>query len=249
MIYQCLIVEDERELAEATSEYFNMFDIKSAFVEEGKDCFKFLEENQVSILLLDINLKNENGIDICRKVREKYDLPIIFISARQKDDDILVALSSGGDDYVKKPYSLSVLMAKVKATLRRLELNNNEKECTDEKINYNKTDKNSNYTLVSEEENIIKLDNRNFTIIYKGKKIYLKAREFALLQELYNHRGEIVTKEELFETVWQDGFYSDSTLNVHIRRLREKIENDPSRPQLIKTIWGTGYKLDIWEND
>jgi len=247
MVYQCLIVEDEIELAEATAEYFNMFEIKSAFVENGKACFDFLEKNEVKILLLDINLKEENGVDICRKVREKYDFPIIFISARQKDDDILVALSSGGDDYVKKPYSLSILMAKVKAILRRLDLNkkieldSNGKSIEEKNLGSKNMPENS----IEQEIPFLKLNNKTFMVEYGEKNVVLKAREFALLEELYKHKGEIVTKEELFENVWHDGFYSDSTLNVHIRRLREKLEEDPSNPKLIKTIWGTGYQLDI----
>ena len=115
MHYNCLIVDDEIELAKMTAEYFEMFSIKTEYVENASDCFDFLNKNEVDLILLDINLGDGSGFEVCKKVRQKYQLPIIFISARQSDDDVLVALSIGGDDYIKKPYSLSVLLAKVKA--------------------------------------------------------------------------------------------------------------------------------------
>ena len=106
MHYNCLIVDDETELAKMTAEYFNMFEVKTAFVESGNECFDFLKENTVDLILLDINLGDGSGFDVCKKLREDMQLPILFVSARQSDDDVLVALSIGGDDYVKKPYSL-----------------------------------------------------------------------------------------------------------------------------------------------
>ena len=121
MHYNCLIVDDEIELAKMTAEYFQMFDISTMYVESATACYEFLDKNEVDLILLDINLGDGTGFDVCKKVREKYQLPILFISARQSDDDVLIALSIGGDDYVKKPYSLSVLLAKVKVNLKRVE--------------------------------------------------------------------------------------------------------------------------------
>lgn len=121
MHYNCLIVDDEIELAKMTAEYFEMFDIKTKFVGSAADCYDFLDNNEADIILLDINLGDGSGFDVCKRVREDYQLPILFISARQSDDDVLVALSIGGDDYIKKPYSLSVLLAKVKVNLKRVE--------------------------------------------------------------------------------------------------------------------------------
>ena len=119
MHYDCLIVDDEAELAKMTAEYFEMFDVKTCYVTSAADCYAFLEKNEADVILLDINLGEGSGFEVCKTVREKYQLPILFISARQSDDDVLVALSIGGDDYVKKPYSLSVLLAKVKVSLKR----------------------------------------------------------------------------------------------------------------------------------
>lgn len=226
----CLIVDDEEELSKMTAEYFNMFDVSTEVVQSKKECFEFLEKNTVDLILLDINLGDGTGFEICKKLREEMQLPILFISARQSDDDVLFALSSGGDDYVKKPYNLSVLLAKVKVNLKRFEQINKKME---------ELEKNE------EENEILTLDNSTLSVIVNGKRIALKAKEFALLDCLYKHKNTIVKKEVLFDEVWGDTFFSDSTLNVHIRKLREKIEDNPNEPVFIKTVWGTGYYLEL----
>ena len=121
MHYNCLIVDDEVDLAKMTAEYFQMFDVSTAYVDSAEACYDFLKDNTIDLLLLDINLGEGSGFEVCRKIREEYQLPILFISARQSDDDVLVALSIGGDDYIKKPYSLSVLLAKVRVNLKKVE--------------------------------------------------------------------------------------------------------------------------------
>ena len=232
MHYDCLIVDDEKELAKTTAEYFEMFDIRTQYVDSAASCFAFLEENDADMILLDINLGDGSGFDVCKRIREEYKLPILFISARQSDDDVLIALSIGGDDYIKKPYSLSVLLAKVKVNLKRVE---------QLKQLDNLAEKNDVKTDTPE----FVLDEPTMSLILKGERIALKAKEFALLKCLYEHRNTIVTKDKLFDEVWGDNFYSDGTLNVHIRKLREKLESDPNEPQYIKTIWGTGYILEL----
>ncbi len=236
MHYNCLIVDDEIELAKMTTEYFEMFDVKTAYVDSAAACYDFLKENDVDIILLDINLGDGSGFDVCKKIREEYKLPILFISARQSDDDVLVALSIGGDDYVKKPYSLSVLLAKVKVNLKRVEQIRELEKDGSSKVASNDTGK------ATEK---ITLDMSTMSAVLNGKNIPLKAKEFALLKALYEHKNTIVTKDSLFDEVWGDSFYSDGTLNVHIRKLREKLEEDPNNPEFIKTIWGTGYMLEL----
>ena len=236
MHYNCLIVDDEIELAKMTTEYFEMFDVKTAYVDSAAACYDFLKENDVDIILLDINLGDGSGFDVCKKIREEYKLPILFISARQSDDDVLVALSIGGDDYVKKPYSLSVLLAKVKVNLKRVEQIRELEKDGSSKVASNDTGK------AAEK---ITLDMSTMSAVLNGKNIPLKAKEFALLKALYEHKNTIVTKDSLFDEVWGDSFYSDGTLNVHIRKLREKLEEDPNNPEFIKTIWGTGYMLEL----
>ena len=220
----CLIVDDEVELAKATCEYFEMFGVSAAYVTNQADCLEFLELHEVSLILLDINLQEESGFVLCKKIRETSSLPIFFISARQSDDDILVALNIGGDDYIKKPYSLSVLLAKVKVVLKRMEETNQSKVvCV----------------------NDIRLEKQARKVYVEGKEIELKQREFKLFTYLFEHPHVVITKEELFANVWGDAFYSDGTLNVHIRKLREKIEKDPNHPTRILTVWGTGYRFEL----
>ncbi|MCR4649187.1 MAG: response regulator transcription factor [Lachnospiraceae bacterium] len=241
MHYNCLIVDDETELAQMTAEYFNMFEVSTAFVVSVAECFDFLKKNTVDLVLLDINLGDGTGFEVCKKLREDMQLPILFISARQSDDDVLVALSVGGDDYVKKPYSLSVLLAKVKVNLKRAE---QIKKLEKAGSAVAAPDLQDGGSKTSDIENLV-LDAANMAAVVKGQKIVLKAKEFALLECLYRHKNTIVKKEVLFDEVWGDSFFSDSTLNVHIRKLREKIEENPNEPKLIKTVWGTGYCLEV----
>ena len=231
MHYNCLIVDDEIDLAKMTCEYFQLFDVSCIWVETASECEKIMQEHTVDILLLDINLQEESGFNLCKKIRETSDIPILFISARQSDEDVLVALNIGGDDYVKKPYTLSILLAKVKAMLKRID-----SQATKE-----------NKTSVTKEPGYIRLNEGTMKVYIGEKEVQLKAKEFKLFSCLFEHKNTIVTKETLFNMVWGDAFFSDGTLNVHIRKLREKIEENPNEPKFIKTVWGTGYILELDE--
>ena len=233
--YKVLMIDDDEMIASATAEYFNMFGVKTAYVTSYEDAVAFLGENQVSLLLLDINLGEKSGFDLCRKVRENIDVPIFFISARTSDDDVLIALNIGGDDYIKKPYTLSVLLAKVKAAAAR----------------YDRTKgSNSGMAAPQADDGMIKLignvylDTNIHKIINNGREISMKALEYKLLYYLAVNRGKVVTKDELLKNVWDDEYVNEGTIAVHIRHLREKTEADPKEPQLIKTAWGVGYIME-----
>ncbi len=230
--YNCLIVDDEVELTRMTAEYFEMFGISCAVANDRDSCLAFMAEDSCDVVLLDVNLKDQSGFELCKKIREDSDVPILFISARQSDDDVLIALNIGGDDYVKKPYSLSVLLAKVKVILRRTAGDHSDAKDQEQTEEYDGV-----------------IDPATMSVNIGGKHVQLKAREFALIKYLYEHKNKIVSKNDIFEAVWGDSFYSDGTLNVHIRRLREKIEEDPNNPKYIKTIWGTGYMLEIQSHE
>lgn len=232
MHYNCLIVDDEKELAQMTSEYFNLFDVSCLWTDTAQGCDELMSKHVFDVLLLDINLKEESGFKLCKKIRDTSNIPILFISARQSDEDILVALNIGGDDYIKKPYTLSVLLAKVKAVLKR----------TNASVNKGM---NTYMDTRGRTEGNIWLDEATMRVGVGEREVQLKAKEFRLFACLFERRNTIVTKEVLFDTVWGDAFYSDGTLNVHIRRLREKLEKNPNEPELIKTVWGTGYILEI----
>lgn len=222
MKYDCLIIDDEKMLADSTAEYFNLFGVKTAAVYGTEECRNFLRENEAQLLLLDINLGDGSGFELCRQLRENLDIPILFISARTSDDDQIIALGIGGDDYIQKPYSLGVLLAKVKAVLKR----------------YGQSVRQEGYV-----DGWLKIDFGAKAIWVQEKPVKLTMMEFKLLAYLAQNRERVISKRELFERVWGDKFTGDGTLNVHIRKIREAIEPDPNRPGYIVTFWGEGYQF------
>lgn len=248
MHYNCLIIDDERELAQMTSEYFNLFDVSCVWTDTAQGCEQMMTEHDFDLLLLDINLNEESGFKLCKKIRETSDIPILFISARQSDEDILTALNIGGDDYIKKPYTLSVLLAKVKAVLKRVRVQERfdfaeDSKDTGEAHSERGAGRERNHAISRAGD--VWLDEATMKVGVGEREVQLKAKEFKLFACLFEHRGSIVTKNELFDMVWGDSFYSDGTLNVHIRRLREKLEENPNEPEMIRTVWGTGYILEL----
>ncbi len=224
MNYTCLIVDDEEIIGQTTSEYLNMFDVSCAYVTSYEAAVKFLSENTIDLLLLDINLNGQSGFELCKTIRKSSDFPILFISARTSDDDILTALNIGGDDYITKPYSLTILLAKVKAILKRYD---------------------SSKAMASASTGAaIRLDHNFRQVIVKQTPMKLKNMEYKLLKYLMENKNRVIPKEELFSSVWQDHYIEDGTLNVHIRHLRQMIENNPEDPQYIKTVWGVGYLFE-----
>ena len=230
--YKVLMIDDDEVIAQTTAEYFNMFDVRTAYVTCYDDAVSFLESHTADLLLLDINLGDRSGFDLCRKVREDYDMPIFFISARTSDDDVLIALNIGGDDYIKKPYTLNVLLAKVKAVLARYERAGS---------GFVQAAAVSFTGTITED---IRLDTNTHKLDVRGELVSLKAMEYKMLLYLLENRGRVVTKDELLKNVWDDEFVGEGTLAVHIRHLREKIETDPKNPEVIKTIWGVGYMVE-----
>lgn len=230
MRYDCLIIDDEKELANNTCEYFNMFDVKTAAVYSSAEANTFLASNEPSLVLLDINLSDGSGFELCKKIRQTMNIPILFVSARNTDDDKIIALNIGGDDYIEKPYSLGVLLAKVKVVLKRFAGSPSE---TSEKNDF--------------DDGYLKTDSANKTVYVNGAEKKITSIEFKLLDYLIENRNRLVTKNEIFDKVWNDKFTTDGTLNVHIRKIREAIEKDPQDPKYIVTVWKEGYKFVVPE--
>ena len=225
MKYDCLIVDDEEALSQSTCEYFELFGISAFWAPDAESCLRFFDAHTTDLILLDINLGGSSGFELCKRLRRMTNIPnipILFISARRSDDDMLLALSIGGDDYIQKPYSLSVLLAKVKVVLGRY-----------------RVVPAATYSIGN-----ITLDEGGQAAYVAGEKIELKMMEFKLLAYLMKNAGRVISKEELFRKVWEEAITGDNTLNVHIRRLREKLEDDPNNPRYIKTVWGTGYVFE-----
>ncbi|HAG13349.1 MAG TPA: DNA-binding response regulator [Ruminococcus sp.] len=231
MDYKCLIIDDDEIIAENTAEYFNAFDIKTAYVTSYERAVDFLAQNTVSLLLLDINLGEKSGFRLCKQIRNEYNMPILFISARTSDDDVLMALNIGGDDYIKKPFKMNILLAKVRAILNRYE-------------NTQPSVKVPSATADSQKieiEDGLFLDTQSHCIRKNSKQIPLKALEYKMLLYFLEHRGKVITKDEFLQNVWEDEYVGEGTVAVHIRHLREKLEPDPNEPKIIRTVWGVGY--------
>ena len=226
MKYDCLIIDDEKELANNTCEYFNMFDVKTAAVYSNAEAEAFLKDNEPNLVLLDINLSDGSGFELCKKIRQTLNIPILFISARNTDDDKIIALNIGGDDYIEKPYSLGVLLAKVKVVLKRF--GGAETEAAP------KSDFDDGY---------LRMDTVNKTVFVNGEEKKITSIEWKLLNYLIENKNRLVTKNEIFDNVWNDKFTTDGTLNVHIRKIREAIEKDAQDPKYIITVWKEGYKF------
>ncbi|MCI9080704.1 MAG: response regulator transcription factor [Lachnospiraceae bacterium] len=221
MKYDCLVVDDEKMLADSTAQYFNLFGVKTAVVYSAAECRNFFKQDTACLVLLDINLGGSSGFELCKELREKTDIPILFISARTSDDDKIAAYSIGGDDYVPKPYSLSVLLAKVKVVLKRYG-KNSIREYSDGRL-------------------LVDFD--AMQVFINNNPVKLTQLEFKLLSYLIQNENRVISKNELFENVWEDKFTGDGTLNVHIRRIREAVERNPGSPEYIITVWGGGYKF------
>lgn len=217
--WDCLIVDDEQLLMEAAAEYCNLMGIRTKGVAGAGECRAFLEENRVRLILLDINLEDGSGFALCRELRETTDVPILFLSARSSDDDKIAAYALGGDDYIQKPCSLSVLAAKIRAVLKR---------CGGR----------SGYA-----DGYLSVDPEHRKVMAGGRSVRLTPTEYRLLLCLISRPDRVVSKRKLFEEVWGDTITGDGTLNVHIRHLREQIEPDPGCPTYIVTVHGEGYRF------
>jgi two-component system response regulator RegX3 len=222
----CLIIDDDASIAATICEYFNLFNVSSEYATNFETGIKAIAEKQPSLILLDINLGEQTGFALCKQLRETSDVPIIFISARNTDDDILAALGIGGDDYITKPFSMAVLLAKAKVMLKRSAPTQN--QAPQSIVRFGS----------------IEIDRASDRVLRNGEIIKLKPLELKLLLYLIDNQGRRVTKDELLENVWQDTFIGEGTLSVHIRHLREKLEEIPNDPRFIKTMWGSGYMFE-----
>ncbi len=222
-----LIVDDDPDLSFIISEMLEGCGYNTDRAESAEQAYGILAKQSFHLVLLDINLPDSTGFEICDQLRSVSDVPIIFASARTAEDDRIKGFDIGGDDFLPKPYSMKELLSRVNALIRRA---------------YGNTG-----------ENIIKfgdieVNTSNRSVTKGGQKITLAQREFDLLEYLCRNKNTAVSKEKLISEVW--GAFSEvepSTLTVHIRWLREKLEDDPAEPKYIKTVWRLGYILEADE--
>lgn len=224
-----LLVDDEIELANMIKDYlknegFNVL-MKHTFT-SGKESF---DSDVFDAVILDINLPDGSGLDLCKYIRDKSDLPIIMLSARSGDVDKIMGLGLGSDDYITKPFSASVLSARIRAHINR----------------YNRLSSNNGEYKGIKKFNGLVIDDEAYEVYLNNEKIDLTAKEFQILNLLSSNPNRVYSKEQLFNQIWgYDDFGDTNTVTVHIRKIRMKIEENSKEPVYIKTIWGVGYKFE-----
>lgn len=225
-----LIVEDERNMAELEKDYLQVNGFKIDIEETGRKALRKALKIEYDMVILDIMLPDIDGFEVCKKIREKKDIPILFVSAKTDDIDKIRGLGLGADDYITKPFSPSELVARVKAHLARYDrlVGKDNKENDILKVRELESDKTARRVFV------------------QGKEITLTSKEFDLLTFLAAHPNRVFSKEELFQKIWGMKSVGESaTVTVHIKKIREKIEGDVGKQGYIETIWGIGYRFRL----
>lgn len=222
-----LIVDDEKEIRELVEIYLKNEGYDVIMASTGLEAIKLVEDKKIDLIILDIMMPVVNGIDACIKIREQYNIPIIMLSAKVEDIDKILGLSVGADDYLTKPFNPLELIARVKAQLRRFK-----------KLN---THTSSQKIL---EEGVLRMNLETSKVYKNDVEISLTPTEFNILKLLWVNKGIVFKIETIYERVWeQEYFDNNNTVMVHIRKLREKIEDNPRIPDYIFTVWGVGYKF------
>lgn len=220
-----LIIDDDADLSFVITDMLEGYGYKVTTAENAEQAFELLEKSGFDLILLDINLPDATGFEICKELRQVSDVPVIFASARTSESDRITGFDIGGDDYLPKPYSMAELFSRIKALLRRA---------------YGDSDEKKAVTFGN-----VRVDISSRSVTKNGSPVALSLKEFDLLAYLCEHIGTAVPKETLLSAVW--GAFSEvepSTLTVHIRWLREKLEDEPASPRYIKTVYKVGYMLE-----
>ncbi len=223
-----LLVEDEESYVEALVVGLRREGFRIAVARDGVSALQEFDAQRPDVVLLDVMLPGLSGLDVCRQIRTKSSVPIIMVTAKTSEIDTVVGLEVGADDYISKPFRLRELVARVRAVLRRV-------PPVDE-------------TAESEvlEVGDVRLDPASHEVVVRGTLVSLPLKEFELLELLLENAGRVLTREVLIDRVWGPHYVGDTkTLDVHIKRLRSKIEQDPGKPERIKTIRGLGYKYEV----
>lgn len=232
MTHKVLVVDDDPEIRDVVhiflrNEGFTIFE-----AEDGLQALQILNREGIDLIILDVMMPNLDGIKACFKIRETSNIPIIMLSAKGEDIDKITGLTTGADDYVSKPFNPLELIARVKAQLRRQKL-------AEESYGKSATD-----SGIIEINDLI-IDKRRHVVTVSRKEVSLTPLEFSILELLASHRGQVFNVERIYQSVWkEDKYLSDNTIMVHIRNIREKIEDNPREPRYIKTVWGVGYKVE-----
>ncbi|MEG1003584.1 response regulator transcription factor [Clostridium sp.] len=226
-----LIVDDEKEIRDLVEIYLKGEGYDTLKAGDGEEALYLLKCNDIDLVILDVMMPKLNGIETCLRIREESQMPIIMLSAKSEDVDKILGLNMGADDYLSKPFNTLELMARVKSQLRRYK-----------KFNSYQSREENELTIVIDDL-VIKLDTHE--VLLGEKSIKFTPTEFDILVLLAKNRGKVFSMVNIYESVWnQEYMESDNTVMVHIRKIREKIEENPRSPRFIKTVWGVGYKVE-----
>ncbi|EMT52044.1 MULTISPECIES: response regulator transcription factor [Brevibacillus] len=224
-----LVVDDEEEIRNLIAIYLQNEGYRVLKAADGVEALEMLRREEVQLLILDVMMPRMDGIQACLKIREQQHLPIIMLSAKSQDMDKIYGLSTGADDYMTKPFNPLELIARVKSQLRRYLKLNQVSALREDELEIG--------------DLLINTATRGVKV--SGRDVKLTPTEFAILELLARHPGVVFSTEHIYERVWKESFgQSDNTVMVHIRKLREKIEEDTRKPRYIKTVWGVGYKIE-----
>ncbi|MBN7773835.1 response regulator transcription factor [Clostridium aminobutyricum] len=229
-----LIVEDDDEISMLERDYLEINGFEADIIPDGSKAVSAALNGSYDLILLDLMLPGMNGYEICREIRDKLDIPILMVTARLESVDKIRGLGIGADDYVAKPFDPAELVARIKSHLKR----------------YERLTGSMKTNLAPGDDAIIIGDLRILPRswkVYKGEEeIKLPNREFELLKYMATYPNIVFSKDQLFEKIWGYEYVGDSaTVTVHINRIREKIEDDPAKPQIIETVWGAGYRINV----
>lgn len=226
-----LIADDEKDIRNILKVYLSSEGYEVIEAENGLQAVELADEN-ISLALLDIMMPKLTGMEACMKIREKYRMPILFLTAKTDDMDIVSGLTIGADDYITKPFNPIELIARVKANIRRYD---------NYSVDLEKTIKKNQITI----ENMV-VDFDAYQVFKDDKPVNLTKTEFAILKVLVTNRGRVFSLEHIYQKVWgEDSILgAENTVAVHVKKLREKIEDDIKPPKIIKTVWGVGYRVD-----
>jgi len=225
-VAKILVVDDEPNIREVVGLYLRRDGHEVVSATDGEEALEVFGESEPDLVVLDLMLPKLGGLEVCRRMRDERRVPLIMLTARGEEEERVVGLSLGADDYVVKPFSPRELAARVGAVLRRVE----------------ESGGSSDRKILSFEG--LEVDPNTREVLVDGEPATLTAREFDLLYHMASTPGRVYTRDQLMETVWGYTFSADtSTVTVHVRRLREKVEPDPANPRYLQTVWGVGYKF------
>lgn len=233
MEHTILVVEDEKGIRETVAVFLRNQGYTVFEAVNGQEGLEIIEEKDIHLAIVDIMMPVMDGVTMTMKLRETHDFPVIFLSAKSEKIDKITGLNIGADDYVTKPFEAMELIARVKTNLRRYEQILELREHVEQK------DTSHVYTVGG-----LELDTHSKVLSVNGNTVRLTAKEYQIMELLMSHPGRVFSAEEIYETVWQEEAIFTETVMVHIRKLREKIEANPKKPEYLKVVWGIGYKIE-----